>query len=414
VITAAAVRQFRPSTIRDKRAFAALQSREYRTYLLGQTSANTGAWIQSVAQDWLVLRLTHSAAAVGLTMALQFLPVLLLGVHGGMLADRLPKRRLLLATQTVNAALVTVLAVLTIRGAVDPVQVYAFALLSGLVFVVDAPARQAFVAEVVPAEQLRAAVSVTAAVFQGTRLVGPAVASVLIGTIGIGWAFAANALCYLGPTIGLLRLRELASPPPPPREPRAVRAALRYVRDRPRVSLTIFLVGVVGTFGLNFPVVLTAMASRTFHGDARTYGLFNIVLAVGSVAGALVAGASGRGRLRLIVLSAAAFGLAQAAAALAPDLLTFVALLAVMGFTNLTFQAIANSSTQLWIDPALRGRVMGLYMLVFVGGTPIGAPIIGAITSAWGPRVGMLICGLVPLVAAVAAVGVQTWPARSS
>jgi MFS family permease len=387
-------------------AFAALRSRGYRTYLLGQSFASTGTWMQSIAQDWLVLRLTHSAVAVGVVMALQFLPTLLLGVYGGHLADRYPKRRILLLTQTVNAVLTALLAVLTVTGTVRPAHVYAFALLSGLVFAVDAPTRQAFMTEVVGPGLLRGAISLNAAVFQTTRLVGPALAGVLMSTVGTGWVFTLNALCYAGPTIGLLRLRpcDLTRAQPAAPGPHALRTTGRYVLRRPYLAWTILLVGIVGTFGLNFPIVLTAMASRTFGGDAGTYALFNIALAVGSVSGALLAGSRPHTRLRLIVLAAAAFGLCQVAAAAAPVIPVFLALLAAMGLTNLAFQAMANSSVQLWVDPGLRGRVMGLYMLVFTGGTPIGAPIIGAITNHFGARAGMTVCGAVPALAAVALV----------
>jgi MFS family permease len=385
-------------------AFAALTSRSYRIYLGGQSLANTGTWMQSIAQDWLVFGLTRSSTAVGVTMALQFLPILAFGLHTGVVADRLPKRRILLTTQTLNAANTGVLAVITIAGLTRPAEVYAFAFLSGLVFAFDAPARQAFVAEVVPAGRLRNAIALNAAVFQATRLIGPAVASLLIVSVGTGWVFAINAACYIGPTIGLLRLRptDLSPAPASPREPGALRTAARYVRRRPDVMRTIFLVGMLGTFGLNFPIVLTAMAKSTFHGNASTYGLFNILLAIGSASGALLAGAAAHPRPRVIVLAAAAFGLLETAAAIAPDLAVFLALLAGLGFVNLMFQAMANASVQLATDPALRGRVMGLYMLVFIGGTPIGAPIIGELTNHFAARVGMATCGAVPALAAVA------------
>jgi len=222
-------------------------------------------------------------------------------------------------------------------------------------------------------------------------------------TVGTGWVFAVNAACYLGPTLGLLLLRpsDLRPAPVAARAPGAVRTAITYLRGRPDVLRTIFLVGMLGTFGLNFPIVLTAMAKSTFGGNASTYGLFNIVLGLGSAAGAVLAAASTRPRARAIVISAAAFGVLQAAAALAPDLAAFLLLLAAMGFVNLVCQAMANASVQLAVDPELRGRVMGLYMLVFIGGTPIGAPIVGAITSHFGARAGMLVCGAVPVLAAV-------------
>jgi MFS family permease len=395
VTTAEAIRQ-------PRGAFAALTSRSYRIYLGGQTLANTGTWMQSIAQDWLIFDLTHSSAAVGATMALQFLPMLVLGLFTGAVADRLPKRRILLTTQTLNAAATAALAVITIAGAAHPADVYAFAFLSGLVFAFDAPARQAFVAEVASAGRLRAAIALTAAVFQATRLIGPAVASLLIVTVGTGWVFAVSAACYIGPTIGLLRLADVVPAAAASRGPGALRTAARYVRGRPDVMWTIVLVGMLGTFGLNFPIVLTAMAKSTFHGNAGTYGLFNVVLAIGSAAGALVAGACARPRPLAIAASAAVFGLLEAAAAIAPDLGVFLPLLAGMGFVNLAFQAMANASVQLAVDPDLRGRVMGLYMLVFIGGTPIGAPIIGALTSQLGARAGMAICGAVPALAAVA------------
>jgi MFS family permease len=398
----AAVRDVHPSPRSDHGALAALRCRNYRSYLLGQSFANLGTWIQSIAQDWLVLRLTGSPAGVGITMALQFLPTLLLGVHGGVLADRWPRRRVLLATQSINAVLTGALAVLTLRGIVRAEDVYVFALLSGLVFVVDAPARQSFVSDVVPARHLRGAISLNAAVFQSARLVGPAIAGLLIATVGTGWAFAVNAACYLGPTIGLLRVHVVvpSGPTRPGRQNRAVRGTVRYVLDRPKVAISIVLVGVVGSLGLNFPIVLTAMASRTFHGDAGTYALYNVALAIGSVCGALAASTFVHSRLRLIIGGAASFGLAEAIAALAPNQATFLILLIAMGLANLAFQAIANSSVQLWVDPSVRGRVMGLYMLVFTGGTPLAAPLIGDVTNTYGPRIGMLVCGLAPVLAA--------------
>ena len=384
-------------------AFAALSSRSYRIYIGGQSLANTGSWMQSIAQDWLTFSLTHSSTAVGVTMALQFLPMLLLGLHAGAVADRLPKRRILLTTQSLNAVATLALAAITISGLVRVADVYVFALLSGVIFAFDVPARQAFVTEVVPESRLRAAISLNAAVFQATRLIGPAIASLLIATAGTGWVFAVNAACYLGPTIGLLMLRpaDLQPAPAAPEDRGSVATAIKYLRGRPDLLWMIFLVGVLGTFGLNFPIVLTAMAKSTFGGGASTYGLFNIVLGLGSAAGAVLAGAGTRPRTRAIVITAAAFGLLQATAALAPDLGLFLTLLIAMGFVNLICQAMANAAVQLAVDPELRGRVMGLYMLVFIGGTPIGAPVIGAITSHFGARAGMLVCGVLPALAAV-------------
>ena len=401
--TAEAIRQ-------PRGAFAALTSRGYRIYLSGQALANTGAWMQSIAQDWLIFTLTHSSTAVGVTMALQFLPMLLFGLHTGAVADRLPKRRILLATQTLNAVLTLALAVITISGVVRPAYVYVFASLAGVIFAFDSPARQTFVTEVVPPVHLRAAISLTAAVFQATRLIGPAIASVLIVSVGTGWVFAANAACYIGPTVGLLLLRPsdltAVASRASSRSARgagSVREAARYVRGRPDLLWTIFLVGTLGTFGLNFPIVLTAMAKSAFGGTASMYGLFNIILAIGSCAGALLAATGPRPRQRVLVAMAATFGLLQAAAAVMPDLPSFLPVIAAMGFVNLVFQSMANASVQLAVEPRLRGRVMGLYMLVFIGGTPLGAPVIGAVTSHFGARAGMALCGAIPALAAVIA-----------
>ena len=242
--------------------FAALRLRTFRIYLTGHAVASTGAWIQSIALDWLVLELAGSPSAVGIVMACQFLPMLLLGMHGGLIADRFPKRTVLLITQSLNAVVSATIAVLTITGAVRVEHLYVLALAGGLVFVVDNPARQVFVNEVVPAGRVRQAIALNAATFQASRLIGPAVAVVLIGSVGTGWAFAVNAASFLCPIVALLLIRpgELVPAPVHDRAPGGLRDALRHVAERPRVTATIVLVGFVGTFGLNFPIVLTAMA----------------------------------------------------------------------------------------------------------------------------------------------------------
>ncbi|OLS98866.1 MFS transporter [Pseudonocardia sp. CNS-004] len=404
------------SSSRRSGTFAALRVPNFRIYVSAHAVASTGTWMQNIALEWLVLELSGSPAAVGIAMACQFLPMLLLGMYGGMLADRYPKRVILMVTQSVNGLLSAVLAVLTITGRIEVGHVYLFALAAGLVFVVDNPARQVFVNEVVPDRYVRNAIALNAAVFQTSRLVGPAVAGVMIATVGTGWAFAANAASYIAPIVGLILIRsaDLIRTPPVARAPGQLRSALRYVADRPHVAWTIVLVGVFGTFGLKFPVVLTAMADEVFHGGAELYGLFNVVLAVGSVAGALLAGARTHPRLRTIVLAGAAFGVAQFAAALAPGLWVFLGALVAMGVVNLAFQAMANSSVQSWVDADVRGRVMSLYMLAFVGGTPLGGPAVGWITDAFGARVGMAVCGLVPLLAAVAVAVVLARHARAN
>jgi MFS family permease len=399
--------------------FAALRVPNFRIYVSAHAVASTGTWMQNIALEWLVLEVGGSPAAVGITMACQFLPMLLLGLYGGMIADRYPKRVVLMITQSLNGLLSAALAVLTIAGQIRVEHVYLFALAQGIVFVVDNPTRQVFVNEIVPERYVRNAIALNAAVFQTSRLIGPAVAGVMIASVGSGWAFAANAVSYIAPLTGLMLIRsaDLIRTPPLERAPGQLRSALKYVAERPHVAWTIVLVGVVGTFGLKFPVVLTAMADQTFAGGsvsgAQLYGLFNVVIAVGSVAGALIAGGRTHPRLRTIILAGAAFGAAQFAAALAPGLGVFLAALIAMGTVNLAFQAMANSSVQSWVDGGVRGRVMSLYMLAFVGGTPLGGPVVGWITDAYGARVGMAFCGLVPLLAAAAVACVLARHARA-
>jgi MFS family permease len=373
-----------------------------RIYLFGQSLAYLGNWMQAIALDWLVLQLTGSATAVGLTMALQFLPVLLLSLHGGQLADRFPKRRILLITQSLTGVVTGLLAVLTITGHIHVVHLYVFAMIGGLIAAFDAPARQVFVTEVAPPAQLRAAVALNAAVLQATRLVAPALATLLIATAGTGWVFAANALCLTCPIAVLVFIRPHGTLAPPGADdaPR-LRDALAYVGRRPPLAWAIFLAGILGTFGLNFPIVLTGMASQAFHDGVRGYGLFNVALAVGSVAGALTAGTFLTKRLWPTVAACAGFGVLQAGAAVAPTLASFLVLLVLMGVVNLAFQAMAASSVQLWTEPRMRGRVMGIYVLGFIGGTPIGAPLIGYVCAHYGARTAMALCGVVPALAAV-------------
>ncbi|WP_258024614.1 MFS transporter [Streptomyces bambusae] len=383
--------------------FGSLRIRNYRLFAIGQLVSNTGTWMQRIAQDWLVLALTGSASAVGITIALQFLPMMLLGLYGGVLADRLPKRPLLVATQSAMGLTGIALAALTLTGQVQVWHVYLTAFLLGLVTVVDNPARQSFVSEMVGPEQLANAVSLNSANFQSARLVGPAVAGILITAVGSGWAFLLNGLSFLAPVTGLLLMRahELHRAAPAPRAKGQLREGLRYVSGRPELIWPIVLVGFIGTFGFNFPIWLTAFVDDVFHGDAGTYGLFNTLLAVGSLAGALLAARRGPARLRLLVAAAVAFAVLEIAGAFAPGFWLFAALMVPIGMFGLTVNVVANSSVQMATDPEMRGRVMALYMMVFTGGTPLGAPLVGWVTDHFGARVGMAAGGAVSLAAAV-------------
>ncbi|MFE1557054.1 MFS transporter [Streptomyces sp. NPDC058734] len=384
--------------------FSSLKIRNYRLFATGQVVSNTGTWMQRIAQDWLVLSLTGSASAVGVTIALQFLPMLLFGLYGGVLADRLPKRPLLIATQSAMGLTGVALAALTLAGNVQVWHVYLAAFLIGLVTVVDNPARQTFVSEMVGPAQLANAVSLNSANFQSARLVGPAIAGVLITAVGSGWAFLLNGLSFAAPIAGLLlmRTRELHPVTPQPRAKGQLREGLRYVAGKPELVWPIVLVGFIGTFGFNFPIWLSAFTEDVFHGDAGTYGLFNTLIAAGSLAGALLAARRGHSRLRLLVTAAVLFSVLLLVTAFAPGFWLFAVLLVPIGMFGLTVNVVANSSVQMATDPEMRGRVMALFMMVFTGGTPVGAPLVGWITDTYGARLGMAAGGLISLAAAVA------------
>ncbi|POX39465.1 MFS transporter [Streptomyces sp. Ru73] len=394
-----------------KGTFSSLRNRNYRLFATGQVVSNTGTWMQRIAQDWLVLSLTGSSAAVGITTALQFLPMLLFGLYGGVIADRLPKRKLLLMTQSAMGLTGLALAVLTLTGQVQVWHVYLVAFVLGLVTVVDNPARQSFVSEMVGPDDLRNAVSLNSANFQSARLVGPAVAGVLITAVGSGWAFMLNGLSFIAPIIGLLMMRsaELYPGKVVPRGKGQLREGLRYVAGRPDLIWPIVLVGFIGTFGFNFPIWLTAFVDKVYHSGAGTYGLLNTLMAAGSLAGALLAARRVTSRLRLLVGAALLFGVLEITASLAPTFWLYAVLLVPIGMCGLTINVTANSSVQLATDPAMRGRVMSLFMMVFMGGTPLGAPLVGWITDEFGARIGFLTGGAV---SALAAVGVGLVLAR--
>jgi MFS family permease len=388
---------------RKSSMFSSLKSRNYRLFFAGQVVSNTGTWMQRIAQDWLVLSLTGSSTAVGVTTALQFLPMLLFGLYGGVLVDRLPKRPTLLVTQSAMAVTGLALAFLTLSGHVQVWHVYLAAFAVGLATVIDNPARQTFVSEMVGPDQLQNAVSLNSANFQSARLIGPAVAGLMITGVGTGWAFLFNGLSFVAPIAGLLlmRSRELHVVERAPRGKGQLREGLQYVAGRPDLIWTIVLVGFVSTFGFNFPVYLSAFADDVFHAGAGSYSLFNTLMAVGSLAGALLAARRGTARMRVLVAGAVAFGTLEIVAAIAPSLWLFALFMVPIGMFGMTVNVTANSSVQLSTDPAMRGRVMSLYMMVFMGGAPLGAPIAGWITDAYGVRAGMAVGGAIAAAAAV-------------
>jgi MFS family permease len=386
--------------------FRSLRIRNYRLFAAGQAVSNTGTWMQRVAQDWLVLELTHNnGSALGITTGLQFLPMLLFSMYGGMIADRYPKRRLLLMTQTSMAALALVLAVLDLTGAVQVWHVWALAFGLGLATAVDNPTRQSFVVEMVGPNDVPNAVGLNSATFNLARIVGPAIAGFLITFVGTGPVFLINAASYVAVLTGIALMRdgELFLTSTVARARGQLREGLRYVRARPDLLLPIIIVGFVGTFGLNFQITIALMSKEVFGRSAAAYGLLSTALAVGSLTGALLAAKRGAPRQRLVVGAAIVFGVFEVVTGLMPTYVTFGLLLIPTGVFALTVSTAANASIQLAVSPAMRGRVMALYLLVFTGGTPFGAPMIGWLAEAIGPRWSLLIGGAVSAAAAVIA-----------
>ena len=384
--------------------FRSLRVRNYRLYAGGQLVSLTGTWMQRVAQDWLVLELTNSGTALGIVTALQFLPSLLFGLWGGLLADRYDKRRLLLATQTGLALVALILGVLDVTGIVQYWQVLVLALALGLVSAIDSPVRQSFVVEMVGPDDLTNAVGLNSTIFNSARILGPAVAGVMITAIGTGWAFVANGISSIAVLTGLALMRpaELRPSPAIDRIRGQLRAGLHYVRQRQDLLLTMVLVFVVGTFGLNFQITTALLAKQVFHRSATGYGLLSTALAVGACVGAVLATRRRtRPSLLFLLLAATAFGLLEILAGSMPGFGATALMLVLVGLAMLTFTTAANSSVQLGVEATMRGRVMALYLMCFLGGTPIGAPIVGWVANTVGPRWGMIGGGLVCMAMAV-------------
>jgi MFS family permease len=362
--------------------------------------------MQRVGQDWLVLRLSHnSGTAIGITTGLQFLPILLFGLQGGVIADRFSKRKLILATQVTMGLLALGLGLLDLFGAVSLYDVYVFAFLLGMATAVDNPTRQAFVSELVGSAELPNAVGLNSATFNAARIFGPAVAGLMIDGVGTAWVFLANAASFVAVITGLLMMRpaELISAPRLVRQSGNLREGLSYVRHNKELLVPIALVGVVGTFGINFQITLALVDKVVFHKGAASFGLLSSMLAGGALLGALLAARRTHPTTRLVVLGAIAFGLLEVGAGLMPSFTMLAIALVPLGLANLTFSTAANSGVQLASAPEMRGRVMGIYMLVFVGGTPLGAPLVGWISQEFGARWGIIGGGAVSILAGLVA-----------
>lgn len=390
------VRELRSET------FASLRNPNYRIYVSGQAISLVGTWMQSVAQAWLVLTLTGSGTALGFVVALQTLPVLLLGPYAGVVADRLDKRRLMMGLQSVMGVLALVLGVLTLTGEVRLWQVYVLAFLLGLNNCFENPARQSFVLEMVGPTDLRNAVSLNSVLVNVARAVGPAIAGVVIATGGTGICFLINAASFVAVVSSLARLdtSRLTPSVPAPRAKGQLREGFAYVRRTPGLGIPLLMMALVGCLAYEFQVVLPVMADQTFHGGSQTYGLMTAAMGVGAIVGGLYVAARGRTGVRTLVSTAGLFSVVMLLAALAPVIWLELVALALVGAVSVGFLSTGNSTLQLTAAPHMRGRVMALWAVAFLGSTPIGGPIAGAVSEAFGARVGLGMGALACLVAA--------------
>jgi len=390
-----------------RQTFSSLRVRNFRLYFIAQLISVSGTWMQAVAQAWLVLHLTGSGVDLGIVVGLQFLPMLLLGPFGGLVADRVNKRNLLFVTQTAGGLLALALGILVVTDTVVLWQVYLLAGLLGVVNLFDNPARQTFMIEMVGRDDLPNAVSLNAALMNGSRIVGPAIGGVIITVFGLGICFFVNAFSYVAVIVGLAMMRtaELRPTEPVARAKGQVRQGFRYVWATPSLRNVLLSVALIGIFAYNFTVTLALLAKVTFNGGAGAYAGLTAYMGAGAVVGGLIAAHRAKPTPRLLQVLALVFGGLLAAVALAPTLLAADLLIVLMGAASIGFIATANATLQLTADPAMRGRVMALYAMAFLGTTPIGAPLVGAIAQWTNPRVALM----TGAVATVLSAGLLMW-----
>jgi len=396
--------------------FRALSIPNYRRYISGQAVSLIGTWMQMTAQSWLVLTLTGSSTDLGLIVALQTLPVLLLCPYGGVIADRVDKRKAMIVLQSAMGVQALVLGVLTVTGSVTVWEICVLAVLLGFNNAFENPARQAFMSEMVGAEHLRNAVTLNSVMVNGARVVGPAVAGILIATVGEGVCFLVNAASFVAVVTSLLTLDRSALHPSAPaiRAAGQLREGFRYIRRTPELAVPLLMMALVGCLAYEFQVSLPVMARTGLHAGASGFGLMTAAMGVGAVGGGLLVAWRGTTGVRPLVFASAAFGVAFAGAALAPSLGVELVALALVGWASITFMSTGNATLQLTAEPTMRGRVMSLWFVAFQGSTPIGGPIIGWVMAVAGARaglgVGAVTCLLVALLGLLA---LRRWTERS-
>jgi MFS family permease len=374
-----------------QRTFSSLSNRNYRKFFYGQTTSLVGTWMQTTAQSWLVFTLTHSATDIGLVVALQTLPVLLLGPYGGVIADRVDKRRLMIVLQSFMGVQAAILAVLSLTHVVNYVDVCVLAVVLGLNNCFENPSRQAFVLEMVGVENLRNAVSLNSTMNNVARAVGPAVAGIIIAAVGEGWCFALNAASFVAVVASLVAMdrTQLTPSVPTARAKGQLREGLRYVARTPALAIPLVMMALVGMLAYEFQVTLPIVAGTVFHGSSTIYGVLMAAMGVGAIVGGLWTAARGKTGVRAMIRAALVFAVVMSFAALAPVLAVELVALGLVGFASVSFLSMANSTLQLGTDPQMRGRVMALWAVAFLGSTPVGGPVIGWVTSEFGARTGL-------------------------
>jgi MFS family permease len=380
-----------------------LRTRNYRLYFSGQLISVPGTWLQTVAQAWLVLELSSSGSALGVTVALQTVPVLLLGAWTGSVADRVDKRKLLLGTQAAQALLAAILGTLALTGVVQLWMVWILALGLGITRSFDTPTRQAFVSELVEGPSLARAIGINSTVVSAARMVGPAAGGVIIAAVGVGWCFLLNAASFVGPLIGLLAMdvSKLNRPEiPATRKPHAVRAGLRYVRNRRELLIPLLMMALVGTLAFEFQVTIPLMAHSAFHLGATGFGLLYAAMGAGAVVSGVTLAGKVPGRVRTLAIAAGAFGVALAATALVPTPAGAAICLAFAGAASVVYSSSTNGTLQIRADPPMRGRVVALYIIAFMGSTAVGGPLVGVVGQVFGPRASLWV-GVIGCAAAV-------------